>query len=350
MVILAGAFSCTVDDAGQVSPVVVASEPASRRSFEEVFVPERYLELEENIDVINVDPWFTADPTGGLLAADFRESRIRRYDSEGRLQWQIGRPGLGPGEFGPVLAVARISGDTLLAAEMTGKMSLLVEDSLRVLRVLPPYPGGLIEELDLLPSGEVLVSGRWRSGAASEGLLRVLDPTTGKVMSSFFTPSVADHLRRGAAQAGWTTSDIRGDTVATMFAFSDTIYLYGTSGDLYQRIPVHSRFVAATVSPEDFDGPVGWLRHHSQFSEIEWLPDGRFLIQYLGGTSDSPSVTPEMRYHVLLVERDGTPLVEITDNPRFYAIDGEGNIYFQDPAAMTANRLIVASLTSEFRQ
>ncbi|MEK9502903.1 hypothetical protein [Gaopeijia maritima] len=231
-----------------------------------------------------------------------------------------------------------------MTAELTGKLLVLTEDPVELAKALPVYPGGLIEELDPLPDGNVLVSGRWNRADPTAGVLGILNPATGQVEVSFFTPSVPGHLERGATQAGWTTSDVRGDTIATMFAFSDTIYLYGTAGQLYDKIPFNSAFVVAEVAPEDFEGPVGWMRHHSQALEIEWLEDGRFLIQYIGGTKDLPSTELETRYHTLLLARDGSALGEVVDGPRFHIVAGTGELIFQDPESIEPNRLIVANL------
>lgn len=324
--------------------------PPPRRLFNEVFTVEGPLVLGESEEVINVGISVTPDPEGGILVADFREHRVRSYADDGSLLWQFGRSGSGPGEFGSIQAALRLPDGRVMVAELSGKITLLGSDPMSVSSTSRPQDARMLEELDLLADGRVLVSARWLQGEPDGGLLRVLDPRTGQTDASFFVPYVPAHIERGANVSGWATSDVRGDTIATMFAWSDTIYLHSPAGRLHDRIPVRSGFVTATVSPEEFHGPVGWLRHHSRFQDIEWMSDGRFLLQYAGGVVDVPTTGTEPRFHMVLLSRDGSGLAEVTDSPRFHAVDDEGRIYFDDPEALEAGRLMIARLSGDFRE
>lgn len=329
----------------------IVSAPTPRVPFEEAFQVKRSIVLEENDEVINVTPSLTADPDGGFLIADMREHRVRRYSESGQLVWQFGRAGPGPEEFGAVQAALRIPDGRIMIAELSRKVVLLDEETQAVSEVFPTFSEGMIEELDLLPDGRVLVSGRWNYADPEQGIVSVADPQTGRIDTSFFVPKVPEFLQLGAARAGWATSDIRGDTIATMFAWADTVYLQGLDGALIEKIPVPpSSFVFATEDPEGFESPAVWMRAHSRFQDLEWLPDGRFLIQYGGATHGVTPSDPLARYHILLVDRRGRGLAEVVDGPRLRMVGDDGEIYFSDPAFLEGNRMVVVSPSAEYPQ
>jgi hypothetical protein len=350
---LVGALACDPPGSGLEADAARPAANAERtpqRSFDDVFTVQRSIVLEENDDVINVSPSLTPHPEGGFLVADFREHRVRRYAESGDLLWQFGREGEGPGEFGAVQAALQIPDGRIMIGELSRKVTLLDEEAQEVSEVFPTFTDGRIEELDLLADGRVLVSGRWNYANPGQGILKVVDPATGRADASFFVPQVPAFLQLGAARAGWATSDIRGDTIATMFAWSDTIHLQDLDGNVLEEIPLPpSSFVHAREHPDGFESPAVWMRQHSRFQEIEWLPDGRFLIQYGGATRGVSPQDSAARYHILLIGRQGQGLAEVLDGPRFRMIGNDGGIYFSDPDDLEASRLLVTTLKETVR-
>ncbi len=350
---LVGASACDPPGSGletDAARPAANAEPTPQRSFDDVFTVQRSIVLEENEDVINVRPTLTPHPDGGFLVADMPENRVRRYAENGDLLWQFGREGEGPGEFGAVRAALQIPDGRIMIAELSRRVTLLDEEAQEVSEVLPAFTDGRIEELDLLPDGRVLVSGRWNYANPGQGILKVVDPATGRVDASFFVPRVPAFLQLGAGRAGWATSDLRGDTIATMFAWSDTIYLQDLDGNVLEEIPLPpSSFVLAREHPDGFESPAVWMRHHSRIQEIEWLEDGGFLIQYGGGTTGVTPTSADPRYHILMLDREGYGLAEVIDGPRLQMIGQGGLIYFSDPDELETTRLLVTTLKETVR-
>lgn len=301
------------------------------------------VELEENDRVINVTPRVTPDPRGGFLVADAREAQVRRYAADGGLERVIGRRGSGPGEFRQLAAVHRLPDGRIAAAEMGGRVSVFDEEGEKLLhaRQAPVAP---LYDADVLDARHLLLAGR-RIGTGGTALVHVYDVETGAVTRSFFgIPRHEPELAGGYAFAGTADVVARGDTVAAVFALSDSIYLFGPGGAELGRIAIpFERFRRLTrpmpTSGATVDAFRAWGETFSAVSHLYWLRDGSFLVQYF----DMQGVEP--RWRLLHMDRTGRRLFEGVDTPKLLAAGGTaGELVFVHPAADAPNVWVSARL------
>lgn len=305
------------------------------------FEPVRTISLEESDEVINVAPYVAPRPDGdGFVVVDQREARARLYAPDGRLVRQFGRKGRGPGEFQRPIAGYQLAGGELVVADMAnGLLHFRDPDSLRSASqpaVRPLY--GVRPLSDSL----VLVAGRGVGEHDRAPLLQVWDLARGEPVHSFFrTPG--DSIQRIAARNfGWVGTDVRGDTIAAVFALADTLYLFDRAGRPLNAIPLRLRgFRPITELPgAAADDPVRlgeWLEQFVFLNSVFALPDGSFLVQ-----SERPRGS-ESTWNLAHVSPEGRTTFDLQNTPRLLAVHGD-DLYFVDPSAEAPNRWIVARL------
>ncbi len=310
--------------------------------FEEHIRRERQIELAESPSVLNVNPRIEVDRLGGLLVADANEAQVRRYAPDGSLLWAFGRKGRGPGEFLRLSTALRTRGDTILAAEMGGRISLLDPTGARLARL---RESGLGPLYDGTPVGDSLVVFAAREGGKVETpLLHVWRVASDSVVSRFFhTPPAPNGMESAYAFAGTADVAARGDTLAAVFALTDTVFLFDVRGRQLGRVPLPflgfrrpTRPMPKQASLEEYRE---WSRGFSAISQIHWLTDGSFLVQYF----DTDGVNPSWR--LLHVSRKGERLFEILDSPQLLAVSrADDALYFATPEAETPASLTSASV------
>lgn len=301
------------------------------------------VEMEENDRVINVSPHVTVDPRGGYLVADRREAQVRRYREDGRLRRVTGRKGSGAGEFRSLSSVSRMRDGRLVAAEMGGKLSVFDPAGERLLatRMAPVAP---LYDAEVLDARHLLVAGR-RVGTGGTSLVHVVDAETGAITRSFFgIPRHDVRLAAGYAFAGTADAVARGDTVAAVFALSDSIYLFDTTGRELGRVTIPFEHFRRLTRPMPISGATvdafrAWGETFSAISQLYWLRDGSFLVQYY----DMRGVEPQWR--LLHMDRSGRRLFERLDTPRLLAAGGPADeLVFVHPSADAPNVWVSARL------
>jgi hypothetical protein len=298
------------------------------------------VEMEENERVINVTPRVTLDSRGGYLVADGREAQVRRYGEDGTLMQVVGRKGNGPGEFRDLVGVHRLADGRIVVAGMGGRISVFDESGRKLLRtresgLMPLY------ESAVLAGPRLLLAGRGGTGGTS--LVHVYDVDAGTLERSFMNVPRHDPGQAAAyAFAGSADAAARGDTIAAVFALSDSVYLFdprgtrlGTIAIPFQRFRRLTRPMPVTGTAEDFRA---WSETFSAVSQLHWLPDGSFLVQYY----DMKGVEP--RWRLLRMTRDGRPRFEGVDTPKLLAAGGDGSLLFVHPAAEAPNVWVTARL------
>jgi len=82
-----------------------------------------------------------------------------------------------------------------------------------------------------------------------------------------------------------------------------------------------------------------WFGRFSLISDVYWLHDGSFLVQY----QDRVGVEPHWR--LARVRRDGQPLFDSTDTPYLVSADPAGDtLWFVRPGSPTPNVWTAAHL------
>jgi hypothetical protein len=300
------------------------------------------LEMEENERVINVTPRVTFDPRGGFLVADGRESQVRRYRADGRIAQVIGRMGNGPGEFRSLVGVHRLKDGRIVALEMGGKVSIFDESGEKV---LGSRQSGLVPlyESAVLADNRLLLAGR-RFGTGGTEMVHIYNVDSGALERSMLDiPRHDPGLDAGYSFAGSSDAAARGDTVAAVFALTDSVYLFGTDGSSLGRIAIPFEGFRRLKQPMPTTGTEEafreWSETFSSIGQLFWLRDGSFLVQYY----DMAGVEPQWR--LLHMSRNGQRRFEGMDVPKLLATrDGEegDELLFVHPDAEAPNRWVPA--------
>jgi hypothetical protein len=303
------------------------------------------MDLQETPDVINVEPVVEVDPRGGFLVADVAEAQVRRYTAAGVLAWHAGRKGAGPGEFRAPTAVRRLPSGAVLVADRNERLTLLDSVGAVVLRTLRT-PLHQIADLVVVNDSLVLISGLLNSSAQSPRL-HLLNLRTDSLVRSFFAPFGNSPNPTIATTAGWSKAAIRADTVAAVFATSDTVYLFTLAGEPLRKLPLptpHLRRVVAQKSERTSD-PRLRAEGLSQFdyvSDIAWLTTGEMIVSY---QSILPDKALTRQWHLLRIAASGKGIAELRDVPRLLTTGpNTDSLYFIARNAEAPNRWAVAQL------
>jgi len=318
------------------------SAPATAGSFDQHIRRERDIQLAESPSVLSVNPRVEVDRLGGFLVADASEAQVRRYGPGGNLLWAFGRKGRGPGEFLRLSTALRTRGDSILAAEISGRISIIDPAGsglvrLRQTELGPLYDGTVV--------GDSLVVFAAREGGGMDTpLLHVWSVASDSVVSSFFhTPAAPRGLESAYAFAGTADVAARGDTLAAVFALTDTVFLFDLRGRLLERVPLPFAKFRRPTEPmpkmASIDEYRRWASGFSAISQVHWLTDGSFMIQYF----DTDGMTPKWR--LLHVTRAGERRFEVVDSPQLLAVSrADDSLYFVTPDAETPAFLTAASV------
>jgi hypothetical protein len=300
------------------------------------------LTLEESATVVNVAPVVSADTNGGgFFIVDQREARVRTYRPDGSLARQFGRRGPGPGEFQRPMSGYRLaSGGSIVADPISGLLRFDGRDSL----VLAQHPRFTpIYSVVPLSDSLVLLAGRSR-GVTHPGspLLHVWDLTSGRVVRSFFPTPGTELVQQAARNFGWVGVALRGDTVAAVFALTDTVYFFRTDGRPIGKhhLPISGFTPMQRLPVSELGDPVRRTRWMHQFYflyDLFWLPDGSILVQY-----ERPHGL-ESAWNLVHLSRNGRRLFDLKNTPKLMA-ERNGKLYFVDPGAEVPNQWLVTRL------
>jgi hypothetical protein len=310
---------------------------------------ERTIALQENDAVVNVNIRATPDPLGGYLVSDEEEDQVRRYDPAGRLLTVFGRRGPGPKEFDYLYRAFRLPSGEILALDVYSRAAVFDSAGANVHRTfrLPLARVGfaqLVSDTLLLLGGTRLDAGGRPMGGER---LHLWSLASNRILRSFFPVRP-----RGSAQAlAANTADflgaaVRGDTVAAAFSVIDTVYLFTLRGQPVRKLPLASsgfrRLSPSRSLPRmDVAGAREWFQSFSLISDVFWLRDGSFLVQY------EDRHGPEPRWRLVRMSAMGEPLFESRDTPELLAVDPHGNtLFFVKPGSLTPNVWSVAHLRS----
>ena len=319
----------------------------------EVFTPldahvawGRTLALEENDAVVNVLIRATPDPRGGFLVTDEQENQVRRYDANGRLLLTFGRRGPGPREFSGLNRAFRLASGGLLAVDATAHAAVFDSAGAELERTFR-IPVRQLKMAYLLNDSLLLLGGQVQDERAGDpdARLHLWDLHANRLTGSFFpVRSTTESHRFAVNTAGLVGVAQRGDTVAAVFALSDTIHLFDAAGRPLGTVPLRAeglrRFDPAMRMPRmDLVSAREWFGRFSLVSDVWWLRDGSFLVQY----QDRVGVEP--RWRLVHLARDGRRIFESKDTPCLVAVDpATDTLWFVKPGSPTPNVWVSARL------
>jgi hypothetical protein len=306
----------------------------------------RTFDLQETDEVVSVTPVVARDPRGGFLVVDAQESQLRRYGDDGRLLWHAGRKGRGPGEFTSPTGVARLASGQVVAGDRSGRLTFFDSAGGAVQRTVETRIRQL-EDIVVLGDSALLLSGV-PDGDFNGPRLHVWSLARDTVRASFFSPFAGARNRAAATVAGWTKAAVRGDTIAAVFAVSDTVYLFTVGGRALGRMPLNSSFFRTASEREPrkvITDPLErarWLSAFDYVADVHWLPDGGLLVPY---QSIAPGGAMTRTWHLLGLGRGGERRFEVRGVSRVLEVDGRnGDIFLLDRNAEVPNRWALARL------
>lgn len=298
---------------------------------------ERDVELEESERVVNVE--ISVRPVGeeDYLVADAEEAQVRRYGPDGSLEYAFGHEGGGPLGFSAPSAALSIGEDSVLVVDLQAKLAIVSPDGDSALAT-HTLPLGPIYDADLLDGRHVLLSGR---SVENPHRLHVVDYRSGEIVRSFFPPPVGDE--RSVRSVGLTNSTVRGDTIAAVFALTDTIYYFDARGQELRQREFSSDHFREWQRP-----PPGrsraelreWYRSFSYTTHVFRPTDSLTIVQYQDRARD---MTP--RWRLVGLRRDGTTAFDLTHTPNLLTVrPKQDRLVFVSPRSLTPNRWSIAVL------
>lgn len=303
--------------------------------------------LEENENVLTVAPRLYTFGAGDTLhLVDRREAQVRLYDNEGSLLSHFGGRGSGPTELLNPVSLSLRDG-RYLVANIAGQIKSFSArgDSLADLwkvGLTPLYRHLTIDRNHLLLVGSKLED---RKPDADRQLLHSWNVFSEEIERSFFVPPDIEHVSNAAAASiGWAGADLKGDTIAAIYALSDTIYLFTTTGERIEKIDVSpSAFEYPSddaPSPRRGAGAAAlekWTHTFTRLNQVFWVRENSFLVTYISQGESGTTI------NMVWLTRDGTKISEVMDVPRYIHVSRDGRMY-GFPSTAAPNRLLVGQL------
>lgn len=335
-VLLIGAQACQ-------QPSENSDPPGDAFAFSDAIQIIDTVSLEENPEVINVRLEVAADGNSGFVIADRAEGQVRTYDRTGRLTWFGGGKGGGPGEFTMLSLARRMPDGTLLCAEWNSRFTVFDTGGDSIVRTIPTDFFHL-EDIDILDDETLAITAMLEMNHAGPRI-HLWDLHENRVTSSFFSPFEKARNKTAATFAGWTRVSRRGDSLAVVFATSDTVFVYSRDGSEARKLPLPSGFFRRVPEEEprrrlSDREQVEWISTFDFVTDVWWLSSGNFLVQY---QSVPPDLTLNDRiWHLVAMDPSGNLLAEVRDSPRAFSVDeGSGLVVFQDPGSIVPGAWIV---------
>ncbi len=317
----------------------VPQEPSvDTAAFLAAFEPVRAITLEENEDVITVFPRMAAGGVDELLVVDQPEAQVRLYGRDGSLRTVIGRRGEGPGEFQTPVSVSRaMDGRIVVTDPSLSRISFFSpEGSFDSLR--GNVPVRLLWDVKDLGTDRLLILGPGGDDVGQPRFLHIWDAPAERVERRFLPMGLPEAARPAGLSFPAVSAVVEADTIWAAWALSDTLYKFTRSGERLAEVampllrptgPVPS---IEGVAPVDLDA----IGNITQVADVFPLSGGEFAVQ-----------SARMRFgdfeaDLVIMDRLGQPRLQLARSPRLLFVDSEGLYYFDDPASVLPNRLIVA--------
>lgn len=302
--------------------------------------------FEENDSVINVAPAVDLVGTEFFIVADAQEAQVRLYERSGRLVRVFGQRGNGPGELQvPVSAVVQGATPRVTVLDLSRGIQhfdFLSSES----RGQIPSPFRIPYRAVPMGDDQLLVFGRLSpvmvpdlSLEAEYSLLHRFDPATGELLQSWFELPEDDGYGDVLAMSfGGGDFSVREDTVAAVFALSDSLFIATLAGEVVPsfRLPIPSP-LPSDVNELRTNDPRERLRLRAAMSRLNflhWLPDGRFLIQTVRRAAED-------EWRSYLIARDGQ-LIAWTDEAPRVARAWSDTVAFASPSGTAPDRMTLA--------
>ena len=263
--------------------------------FADELVVVREIELAESQAVMNVTPRVKLDPRVGSWWPTPARHRSGGIPPTAPVLSDFGRKGRGPGEFLRLSAALRADRNAIVAVEINGRISRFdsaghLAGSTRQTPLGPVYNATLADDSLLVLAGRL-------GGRGDTPLLHVWSLRRDTLLRSFFRPPAPPNGMEGTyAFAGTADVTARGDTLAAVFALTDTVYLFDSRGRTLEKIAIPFRGFRRPSERMPVRASIDeyrlWASHFSAISQVFWQSDGSFLVQYFDTNGVEPEPAP----------------------------------------------------------
>lgn len=327
-------------DASACQSVASRQVPFGRAvALEELITVHDSIVLDSVRGLTLVLPTATVTPTGGFLVADVRQQQISRFTREGRLINYFGGDGDGPSEFRHLATALPLSSGEIFVLDRSG--TAMIFDSLGERKrttftgLAPVYDAALIDD------SLIAITARKNTQAQSQ-LLHIWNYRREKLVRSFWEiPGHSPRLDEVYAMIGSADVTVRGDTLAAIFALSDTLYLFDVNGNVLRTGQIASRYFRKVPGdpPKNGEDFLVWRSSFSRYSQILNGPGNTYFVQYFDLRGF------ELDWRLLQVASDGTPINEVRDSRRLVAyLPDSHSLIFVHPDPDQLNTWTVARL------
>jgi hypothetical protein len=325
---------------------VDSSQPVQgARAFADMFAVVDTLRLEESDTTLIVTPYVYPDGVDGYLVTDGRENQVRRYTTDGRLEWQFGRTGAGPGEFRDPRAAVRSPDGRILVGQFNGRFTILDDSGAVALRAFST-PFRRVEQVAMLKGGVALIAGV--VGGNLEGArLHKWDMDRETLLNSFFLPFGNTSVPDAAIIGGFARFATRGDTIVATWSVADSLYVFSPAGEALATHPLRSQYFrvprdeppGSTADPAE---QARWLASFDYLAGVWWPTPDLIVLRYFEMV---PEEAMSRRWHLILLRPQSGETIDIRNTPRLLAVDStSGRFVFSDPSSLEPNRWLIAEL------
>ncbi|MCY3546867.1 MAG: hypothetical protein OXH49_08285 [Gemmatimonadetes bacterium] len=326
------------DEASPTSLQIPQEPSVDTAAFLAAFEPLRILTLEENEDVVTVFPRMAAGHADELLVIDELEVQVRLYGRDGSLRTVIGRRGEGPGEFKTPMSASRaMDGRIVVADPSLSRISFFSPEG-TFENLVGNVPVRLLWDVKDLGGDRLLLLGPGGDDVGQPRFLHIWDAQAERVERRFLPMGLPVASRPAGLSFPAVSAVVEADTIWAAWALSDTLYKFTRGGERLSEVPMPLLRPTGPVPAIEGVVPANpdAISNITQVADVFPLSGGEFAVQ-----------SARMRFgdfeaDLLIMDRLGQPRLQLARSPRLLFVDREGLYYFDDPASVLPNRLIVA--------
>jgi hypothetical protein len=236
----------------------------------------------------------------------------------------------------------------ILAVDRNGRLTFWDAEGRRVTRTAETRLTR-VTDAEVVDDSTLLIAGVGEGLGDNSPRLHVWNIDRNASKRSFFTPYAGQRNRTAAGVGGYVMTALRGDTIVSTFAASDTLYFHTLDGrdagqvalssESFRRVPRDppSRMMSHTREAAE------WLSSWDFVADVDWLPDGAVLVAYQGIDA---SQARRRTWHLLAQDRAGARRWETRNvSSQVLGTDpGNRTIFYVPPDADAPNRWTVARL------
>lgn len=314
-----------------VFPLSLAAQSYSA-NFDVHFNVNSVIELEQNDESIIIYPMYYIDRNGNILTADIRLNQVKVFNENGSFIKKFGREGRGPGEFTNLISAIRLQNENILAADVSGRLTLFSADGVDI---LDTYKTSIIPLMRIheLNNDQVLLFGRGGTDDVSD-LIHLLDLKSKEITESFLEFNLQNHSQILRILTNISAAAISRDQIITAITPFKKFCFYGLKDFNLNGSQDFTLQNFESIEDQNIVDNNLSMTDITKFSWIESMyavGNDNVLIQYVRWLTMPPPGSNEWRetkYSLALVNLEGELLFEIPDSPKLIHYNQESNLFY----------------------